>query len=395
MQLRKRKDQELEETDSVSDFEEERPVKILTRKPADNAFRQQRLKAYHPIITPKTVIPLLLAFAIIFVPLGAAMFYGSNKVEEMTLEYTQCEKMASDSFSDVPSQYYTWHFNTNVNYQPQWRLTSNSSEPDPVENKICQLRFQIPNDIGGPVYFFYQLDKFYPNHRRFAKSFSEDQLNGMAASLSDVKDTVGINCQPMTTDDNGKIYYPCGLIANSLFNDTYTTPAGIDGTEDYEMTQKGIAWSHDKDRLKKTKYDASQIAPPPNWVKRYPDGYTNDNIPDISKWSEFQNWMHPAGLSKFSNLYYRNDDLPMKQGKYQVDVGLHWPVLPFEGQKSVYISTRSVIGGKNPFLGIAWIAAGGLCFVLAIVFLVIHLVVPRKTGDVSLLSWNKEKQHTE
>lgn len=400
MGLIKRKNQQIEEDDidSISDAEVEPTEKQKSHKPGDNAFRQQRLKAYHPIITSKTVIPIFLFFAVIFVPLGAAMLYGSNQVQDLVIEYQQCERIApTDSFGSIPEEYYTYNFRTPLTDVPQWRLTTNKSESDPSEAKVCEIRFPVPNDIGGPVYFFYQLERFYANHRRYVKSYSEEQLEGHDLSVNIVKDTVGQNCEPMLTDPaTGKIYYPCGLIANSLFNDTFTSLQAVNGTKaDYSMTKNGIAWSTDKNRFKKTKYNASQIMPPPNWVKRYPDGYNEHNIPDILKWEDFQNWMHPAGLPKFSVLYFRNDDEPLRKGTYQTNVGLHWPVLPFDGKKAIYISTRSVIGGKNPFLGIVWIVAGGLCFVLGFVFLLILLLAPRKIGDTSLLSWNKEKQHAE
>lgn len=37
---------------------------------------------------------------------------------------------------------------------------------------------EIPNDIKGPVYVYYQLDNFYQNHRRYVKSRDSSQLNG-------------------------------------------------------------------------------------------------------------------------------------------------------------------------------------------------------------------------
>jgi hypothetical protein len=35
------------------------------------------------------------------------------------------------------------------------------------------------------------------------------------------------------------------------------------------------------------------------------------------------------------------------------------------------------MGGRNPFLGIAYIVVGGLCIVLGVLFLVARLVRPR------------------
>lgn len=338
---------------------------------------------------------MFLFFAVIFVPLGGAMFFAYTNTNDVVIEYSLCESLAnSDYFTEIPDNMYEYNFKTNITIKPQWKLVTNSSIDDPVENKVCQLQFQIPDDLGGPVFFFYQLDRFYANHRRYVKSYSEDQINGMAASVDDVKNTVGQNCQPMSTDDaTGKIIYPCGLIANSLYNDTYTSPVAINGTSnDFSMSKDGIAWSTDKNRFTKTKYNSSQIVPPPNWFKKFPNGYNDTNIPDVSTWQDFQNWMHPAGLSKFSVLYYRQDKQLMPSGVYQVDVGLHWPVLQFNGTKAIYLSSRSVIGGRNPFLGISWIVVGGLCFILGFAFLVIHVVSPRKMGDTSLLSWNKEKE---
>ena len=49
-----------------------------------------------------------------------------------------------------------------------------------------------------------------------------------------------------------------------------------------------------------------------------------------------------------------------------------------------------MIGGKNDFLGIAWMVGGGIYFVLGLALLVINFIKPRKTGDVNLLSWNRE-----
>lgn len=335
---------------------------------------------------------MLLSLAIIFVPLGAGMLYGSNQVEELTIDYSQCERMASrDFFTQVPDDYVTHSFHSNMSVRPQWRYATNESVEWEDERGLCQVQFQIPNDIGPPVFLFYMLKNFYANHRRYVQSFSEYQLNGEASSLAVIQDTAGQNCKPLSQDSEGRKIYPCGLIANSLFNDTFTFPVGVNGTsDDYEMTNDGIAWSSGRERFQKTKYNASEVVPPPNWYKMFPNGYTEDNIPDISTWPEFQNWMAPAGLPFFSKLALRNDNDVMRSGIYEVTVGLHFPVLPYNGHKYIYISTRSVIGGKNPFLGVSWIVAGGICMALSLAFVVINVVRPRKTGDVSLLSWNKE-----
>lgn len=49
----------------------------------------------------------------------------------------------------------------------------------------------------------------------------------------------------------------------------------------------------------------------------------------------------------------------------------------FQGEKAIVITTRTVIGGKNNFLGIAYVVVGGICIVLGVVFTVTHLIKPR------------------
>lgn len=56
---------------------------------------------------------------------------------------------------------------------------------------------------------------------------------------------------------------------------------------------------------------------------------------------------------------------------------IDFPVTLYGGTKAIVISTRTVMGGKNPFLGIAYVVVGGICIVLGALFTVTHLVKPR------------------
>lgn len=80
----------------------------------------------------------------------------------------------------------------------------------------------------------------------------------------------------------------------------------------------------------------------------------------------------------------------LRNGTYEVQIANNYPTTNFgNGTKSVLVTSTSFIGGKNPFLGYAYIAVGSLCLLLAIVFFVVNLVTPRRLGDPSLLSWNR------
>jgi hypothetical protein len=105
--------------------------------------------------------------------------------------------------------------------------------------------------------------------------------------------------------------------------------------------------------------------------------------------------MRVAALPTFRKLWGRNDDDVMAAGTYRILINmsksrlttcaddLDYPVKSFDGTKSIVISTVSWIGGKQPFLGWAYIAAAILCVALAVAGLVRHLVRPRKLGDMN------------
>jgi hypothetical protein len=63
---------------------EELKDKSKSRKPPNTAFRQQRLLAYSPILTPKTVLPIFFAVGIIFGPIGGLLLYASSEVRHIS-----------------------------------------------------------------------------------------------------------------------------------------------------------------------------------------------------------------------------------------------------------------------------------------------------------------------
>jgi len=186
--------------------------------------------------------------------------------------------------------------------------------------------------MNQPVLFYYKLTNFYQNHRRYAKSFNTDQLSGKAVSAGTIHSS---DCTPLTTVTIGgveKPYYPCGLAANSLFNDTFFSPVllnvpapagqpvGDQFNKTYEMSQSGIAWSSDKALYGNSSYKWSDVAVPPNWILRYPNNYSDTYHPDLVDDEHFQVWMRLAGLPTFSKLAQRNDHDTMVKGDYSVNI---------------------------------------------------------------------------
>lgn len=304
-------------------------------------------------------------------------------MQELSIDYTKCYTDAPNGtdFEPVPSSLISSQFKNKTDLTIQWqRQTVNETfGPNTNTTQRCSIQFQIPEDMGAPVLFYYQLTNFFQNHRRYVNSFDSNQLANKGGFTSG---SVSSNCDPLKEQSDKKPYYPCGLIANSMFNDTFSnlTAVGSDGGNNYTMTEKGIAWNSDKDLYKdlSSDFDLTTIAVPPNWAMRYPENYTTDNPPpQIGTNEHFMVWMRTAALPDFSKLYMRNDNDVLTKGTYQVDI-THWfPADAYKGTKSIVLSTRTVMGGRNPFLGIAYVVVGGICMLLGVLFTVTHLLKPR------------------
>ncbi|KAL8660471.1 MAG: hypothetical protein Q9202_006507 [Teloschistes flavicans] len=335
-----------------------------------------------------------------------------RQVQEISIDYSDCQKLApydesiSTGFQAIPSGKVSRSFKAATcpdNGVAQWKRMNttykyrNFTPQEP--STMCSLQFTVPHELDPPVFLYYRLTNFYQNHRRYVKSLDTNQLKGDAVSDK----TIGkSNCNPLRLDEQKKPYYPCGLIANSLFNDSFAKPLllNVEGknqmNQTYNMTNKGIAWDSDRALYGQTKYKPQDIAVPPNWKKQYPDtGYSEENPPpNLDEYEEFQVWMRTAGLPAFSKLSMRNDKEKMACGTYQLDIIDNFNVTIYGGTKSILISTSTVMGGKNPFLGIAYIVVGGLCIVLGALFTITHLIKPRKLGDHTYLTWNNDQPST-
>jgi len=199
--------------------------------------------------------------------------------------------------------------------------------------------------------------------------------------------------------------------ANSLFNDTIVLEycekklCPDDGIwKTVKVTGRGIAWESDKKykfRNQGGKNSAADIQKaweeagaikPKDWQKEVWELDPADEDNNGLQNEDLIVWMRTAALSDFRKLYRKvmyGKDGSFSKGEglradysYRLKIGYNFEVSKFQGTKSVIISTMSILGGKNPLLGIAYIVVGCICFLMGIIFLFIHLKFGRTTQEM-------------
>lgn len=309
------------------------------------AFKQQLMKSWRPKPTLKCAITVYVIIGLIFFALGIALLVKSNDIFE---------------------------------YQQQYDNLCAANNQNSTGN-VCTLNFTLTQKVAGPVYFFYRITNFYQNHRRYVASIDVNQLSAGTYN----GDTTYSNCAPVLT--NGDLWttqrfaidgtplntsaqaFPCGLVARSVFNDTFVLNyVSGNSTTNFPLSSNGIAWPDDVNYRYK---NANGTYKSFQWI-------------DVTD-QRFMTWMKMSPFMDFRKTWgIINQDMPA--GTYTLQVNARWDSSVFGGNKFFILSQTNSFGGTNYFLAYSYLGIGGLAILLAILFIIRKMTRPKGMLDKKL-----------
>lgn len=375
-----------------------------SQRPSENPYWQQRLTSWDPVMTPFSVIVMLLVIGIIFLPVGVTMLYSANSLYSMSIQYGGEGTAATNSCS----------------------------------GGFCNLNFAIDQNINGKLYLYYELDNYYQNNIKYSSSVNWNQMMGKTnIPMSELESS----CDPAVTNSTFTLN-PCGLIAKSYFTDSYgidlaassvggTAPtalkisfADITGSIDkslfaqpdgHEYKQlSGTNTCQDKQIMSPATCAAAGLpagckcynnpaSPTEYYYFFYPNDDTNFYLYEMYPQTvtggisplagvtdpHFMNWMNIAALPNFRKLY------GVIEGKFSPGDTVSFAVTSlvdvnsFQGKKSLVLSAQGSLGVSNPGLGITYIVTGGACLLFSIIFFLKQEISPRPLPTPASLNWTK------
>ncbi|CAE7341683.1 TMEM30A [Symbiodinium pilosum] len=373
---------------------------------------QRRLRSYQPIPSPGVVLTIYIVAGCCFLVLGVVLYLTNEGVVELNYDYTD----------------------------------------DPVDaNGVVSFELNVDSDMSAPIWVYYQLSGFHQNHRMYVENRDDTQLmspelaSGMVAPEA---------CVPRAETD-GRTNYPCGMIAWTVFNDSFAImeqTATVEQRVEVDSSARSIAWAGDVTRFSNLDPEAEnrlklgmqnqhalnmwmlsyfppvecyqvQAGPDKQFVpvevatriddadgspREVPDcqGYmtgaascnfargnesfscTGDDyvIRKVEDWGiasgHFLVWMRTSALPTFRKVWGRVDRDIKAGTRLKIYVVHRFPVREYYGRKAFIMTTSSAVGGRNPFLGIAYLVVGVACFIFAPFYFVNSVRKGRSTWEV-------------
>lgn len=190
-------------------------------KPGNSAFKQQRIKSWNLTLSNKAHSCFYISAGLFFLLIGSIIVVESNNVIEHKLRYDNIDNCKAD-----------------------WKTRS-----------TCTLELKIDDKMKSPIFLYYEISNMYQNHRRYNKNRDSKQLMGNTRT----KDEISVDCKPVETMEELGLYVnntqlsplsvanPCGLIAKSFFNDTFTITPYTASASPVSISFNDISWKVERE----------------------------------------------------------------------------------------------------------------------------------------------------
>jgi hypothetical protein len=252
----------------------------------------------------------------------------------------------------------------------------------------CDIPVYIPTDMKPPIWLQYRLTNFYQNYNSYFISRDSMQLRGLSDSsecLVDGSNSYGIG----VSSSNNETLSPCGLFAQSLFNDSYEiiqrdnctcdfVPSGFQCEEETCVHREPTLIRDDLG------YDEDFYANHESYPNELNTLYLHDRFPEDVVSSElgvksmgFVTWMRAAAFSEFKKPVAKMQVLGVSKLEANTEITIRvnsrYPVENFRGTKSIVLFSGQGLRNNNVCLSLWCFLFAGFCFVFAIVIRV-HLM---------------------
>jgi hypothetical protein len=230
----------------------------------------------------------------------------------------------------------------------------------------CSLLIDVPKKMSGRIELRYELTNFYQNHRRFAVSRIEQQLQGEYVDYEEMQ-----NCEPWRSAGSSVSQedwiLPCGVFAISVFNDSFTWNPNL-----LPLTTEGITTDGEREHYQPL---SPHYGVGNKWLE------TDESIFSGQTDERFIVWMQASLLSKVVKRYAYCENCVIEEGLYDINIQNRYPTSSFDGEKALVLATVTVLGTKNRFLSIAHLIVGCSCLLFSAVMFIAELAAPRMLGE--------------
>eukprot|EP00746_Dinoflagellata_sp_MGD_P018887 gnl/MRDRNA2_/MRDRNA2_143821_c0_seq1.p1 gnl/MRDRNA2_/MRDRNA2_143821_c0~~gnl/MRDRNA2_/MRDRNA2_143821_c0_seq1.p1 ORF type:complete len:409 (+),score=42.62 gnl/MRDRNA2_/MRDRNA2_143821_c0_seq1:110-1336(+) len=161
------------------------------QKEKDIAFTYRKLQAWQPALSPMTTVATIMGIGALLLSLGISILVAGHGSVEVSHDYTE-DGMHHGS------------------HNAGW------------------FQVTIPKDMEPPIIVQYEIHGMSQGNQHYLKSRSEAQLRGEGEPMLRPDHEELRPCHPRISQ-NDKVLYPCGLVARSVFTDTFVLRASKSG----------------------------------------------------------------------------------------------------------------------------------------------------------------------